>query len=366
MRPTATRSIPLGGAPPGLAVVRPVPVLVRGPEGDRGRPCIARGKLASARPEAGQLIGSIDWPASIEARVGDSTPTAECVFDRSGRLLRVLVDLDGPDPTPDLDPDLDPDPTPDPNPKSHPKGPEPTRDGTAETSIPIPEDAEMAANEKPKTDPDADAPEMGAAARPAKPATVEELQARLDTEVAEKERIRASLEKTKAEDLRKRRRLDELEAAEEERKNANLGETEKAARSRQELERRAVEAERLADARDRQISEMRLERLVEAEARKVKHNNADGFENPELVFRLIDRTRVEFDPDSGEWTGVREAVEKFAKDYPNLLKQKGRSPGSPPRDDYPGNPNRRPARGGDEAPVNVIDDLRRKVSYPGR
>jgi hypothetical protein len=181
------------------------------------------------------------------------------------------------------------------------------------------------------------------AQRDAGPPSVEDLQTQLRAEREEKERIRAALAKVNKEDQAKRRRLEDLEKAEQEKKDATLGETEREKKARVEAEHRAAEADRRVEAAERALDELRLERQVEAEARRF--NGGIGFVNPELAYKLIDRSRVDFDGDTSQWNGVREAVDKLAKDYPSLVAQKRPGPGSPPRDEFPGNtpPHRRGA-----------------------
>jgi hypothetical protein len=162
----------------------------------------------------------------------------------------------------------------------------------------------------------------------------------LRAQLADRDRKFKEVNRKAAEDRKYR---EEREAEEARRKQAELPEIEREKKALAEAERRAADADRRAEAAAQALDELRLERQVEAEARKF--NGGIGFVNPELAYKLIDRSRVDFDGDTSQWNGVREAVDKLAKDYPSLVAQKRPGPGSPPRDEFPGNtpPHRRGA-----------------------
>jgi hypothetical protein len=175
-----------------------------------------------------------------------------------------------------------------------------------------------------------EAPVMGAegnkpAVKPAPEPTIEELREQLDVERAEKERLKVANKKVSDEDSRKRRRLEELEKADEERQSANLGEVEKLKRAEATALHRAEAAEKRAEESAKIADAERMDREVERCAQKL------NFKYPHIVPSLVDRRSITVDEDTGRLLGVKEAVDRIAKEMPDLLNA-GRAGGTPARD----------------------------------
>jgi hypothetical protein len=151
-----------------------------------------------------------------------------------------------------------------------------------------------------------------------------------------------------------RERLDDLDRAAEERRKEELPEVE---RLRNDLRARDAEIRaregRVAEL-ERESTALRIAHQVEREAQKA------GFLYPEDVPKLVDASRIEVEPETGRILGVKEAVERLAKDRPGLLAapRGGGSPAAVPQ--------RRPVAGGanEAPPVDMRAELRRHVRYP--
>lgn len=189
--------------------------------------------------------------------------------------------------------------------------------------------------------------------------TTDELKAELDRQRAEKATMAAALKKANDEAKNRRHRLEELEAAEVERETASLGEAEKAKRASAERDQKSRDAELRADKAERALVAERIDRAVEREAA-----DAD-FLYPGDAPKLIDRDRVEIDPETGKISGVKEAVAALMKQRPGLVKAKSGG----------GSPQAIRARGSDggaggghsngaEKPVPIEQQLRGSVRYP--
>jgi len=111
-----------------------------------------------------------------------------------------------------------------------------------------------------------------------------------------------------------RRRLKELEEADRQRAEADLTETQRLQKRLDELE---AERERLATAQQEQAIRMAT---VTAAARQ-------GFANPELAFRLIDRSAVEMD-EAGEPRNIPALLAALLKAEPYLAGAATRPTGS--------------------------------------
>lgn len=143
--------------------------------------------------------------------------------------------------------------------------------------------------------------------------TADEYRAELAKIKAEKDRTAAALTKANKEAADRRRRLDELETAEAERTNAKLSEDERSKRANAEREQRAKDSESRAAKAEAALLSERVDRAVEREAAEVE------FLYPGDAPKLIDRDRVEIDPDTGKITGVKEAVAALIKQRPALV-----------------------------------------------
>lgn len=194
-----------------------------------------------------------------------------------------------------------------------------------------------------------------ASAPPAKPREMPET---LEDAQAELERTRTALAKANREATDRRKRVEEFEAAEEEKKNAQLTEAEKARKQSEVQAKKLTDAEADRDALRAELLQVRIAHAVEREA------TAAGFQYPEIVASLIEADRIEVDPDTGKFTGVKEAVNRVAKDRPGLLSAP-RGGGTPARTGptpRPGQPNGKPA-GQQQQPPELTDELRQSGRY---
>lgn len=96
-------------------------------------------------------------------------------------------------------------------------------------------------------------------------------------------------------------------------------------KAKTELEK-AQEAVKKAETEKKAALETANQRLINAEIKLAAQ--AAGFVDPADAIALIDRAGVKVD-DQGNVTGVKEAVEKLAKDKPHLIGQGGKPSGSP-------------------------------------
>jgi hypothetical protein len=140
----------------------------------------------------------------------------------------------------------------------------------------------------------------------------EELKAEVERIRAEKEQTAAALKKANEEAKKSRLRLADLERAEEERSQAKLTDEERARRANAEREQKFREAEDRATRVEALLQSERVDRAVE------RHAIEAGFLYPSDVPKLIDRDRITID-DDGRPAGIKEAVDRLAKDRPGLL-----------------------------------------------
>jgi hypothetical protein len=315
---------------------RPVPVFVRSISAPG---IVGRGSLVARSVEDGQLIGTVEWPSELEDQLGGSDLAARCEFDReTGRLLRVMVELEDDDEEPE-------DEASDAARDERPEAPQPQRGNAA-----------MAKDREPaETAEEEDRPATGSARtkdnKSAWSTAIDELPD--DPEVLRREAKRLDEARRKAmrEAADRRARIEELERAEQERQDATLSEAERARRDRELTERRLADAERRGTEAERRYRELQIDIEVERCAARM------GFTYPDTVPRLINRDRLEFEEDGGRVLGVKEAVENLAREKPDLLTRRGG--GTPPRTEYarPGSrPGETPPR--EPAPHNQPADLR--------
>jgi hypothetical protein len=102
-------------------------------------------------------------------------------------------------------------------------------------------------------------------------------------------------------------------------RDKDLPEMDKLKRDNAELESRATKAE--ADLAEARISNAFLTA------------NSHEWANPATALRLLDRSKIQIDPSTGDVSGVKDAAEALAKSDPYLLKPKSAEPGSgePPK-----------------------------------
>ena len=123
---------------------------------------------------------------------------------------------------------------------------------------------------------------------------------------AELASLRAALRAANAESMTRRKKLDELEAAEEERKAAQLSEVEKAKKAQ-------ADAEAKARATEERLRTAAIRNAVVLAASKA------NFYDPEDAFRLADLAEVQV-ADDGTVTGVDNALKTLTKAKPHLVK----------------------------------------------
>ena len=125
---------------------------------------------------------------------------------------------------------------------------------------------------------------------------------------AELERVKAALKTANSESASRRKRLEELEAAEADRAAAQLSEVEKAKKLAADAEAKAQAAERLRTAMVRNAVVVAASKL--------------NFYDPEDAFRLADLGDAQVGED-GKVTGVEDALKALAKAKPHLVKAAG-------------------------------------------
>jgi len=123
---------------------------------------------------------------------------------------------------------------------------------------------------------------------------------------AELASLRAALKAANAESATRRKRLEELESAEEERKAAQLSEVEKARKAQ-------ADAEARARATEERLRTAAIRNAVVLAASKA------NFYDPEDAFRLADLAAVQV-ADDGAVTGVDGALKELVKAKPHLVK----------------------------------------------
>jgi len=136
-------------------------------------------------------------------------------------------------------------------------------------------------------------------AQPAtKTLTVEEVQAQL-------EELRKQLSAVNKESAGRRKKIEEIEAAEAKRKQAELSELDQLKAKLAEQEKARLEAEGKA-------SEALIRHAVEMAAATMK------FHNPEIAYHLLDLAEVSIGED-GKVAGVEDALKKLIKSNPYLV-----------------------------------------------
>jgi hypothetical protein len=93
------------------------------------------------------------------------------------------------------------------------------------------------------------------------------------------------------------------------------------------IEARTVALRRQGDALKVELEEARMQLAVEREA------VAQGWPDPELAWRLIEREGIRKDPGTDDYIGVSEAVERVARSYPEVVEHGRSGGGTPPRGD---------------------------------
>ena len=142
----------------------------------------------------------------------------------------------------------------------------------------------------------------------------------LEQAQAELEKVRKALKDTNAESAGRRKRLEELEAAEQARQLANLSETEKQAHAAEALKQQAADLQKTIEVMQREHQEERVKYEV------MLHASGLGIVSPEAAVKLMDWNEIEYD-DSGKPKNVDAALKSLLKSYPFLSKQDTKSQG---------------------------------------
>lgn len=115
----------------------------------------------------------------------------------------------------------------------------------------------------------------------------------------EKDKLRKALKEANREAAARRKRLEELEAAEEQRKQSELSELDREKQAREKVEKE------LASERER-VSGLLIKSAFEVEASRV------GIAHPEDAYLLADKASIEVD-ENGKVTGVADAIKALVE-----------------------------------------------------
>lgn len=165
-------------------------------------------------------------------------------------------------------------------------------------------------------------------------------------------RERAARAKVNKESADRRHRLEELERAEQERKDAQLSETQRVERETKAERQKREDAERRAEAAEKKLIDQKIDTALFIEASK------RIWDYPETAAQLVNRRGIEYDEDNDKVHGVKEALDRLEKEKPGIG---GSSPkgGTPPREGP-----RRPAAPGERDQRNpFIDEFRGSGKY---
>lgn len=190
------------------------------------------------------------------------------------------------------------------------------------------DDQDREDNADPTPEPTSARPRPGDKVPPRKPDTTDDADA--DTLKAEVERLRRETKQKDTDAKNLRLKLQDFERRQQEEEDAKLTEAERVKKAREEAEERARAAEAALEKIRADLIEERIDRAIESAA-------AGLMEYPDTAPRLIDRSRVEYDPDTGFVKGAKDAVERLLKDKPGLSTVR-RGGGTPPRDTGPRRP----------------------------
>lgn len=164
----------------------------------------------------------------------------------------------------------------------------------------------------------------------------------LDQALAELERAKKMLKESNAESAGRRKRLEELEAAETQRQQAQMSEAEKALAATKRLQEQiATYEQQVAELRQASV---RYEVMLKAQEM--------GLIDLDAAVRLMDMGALEFD-EAGKPTNVEKVLKSLVTAKPYLVKQDAKSPGlgTPPQKP------RTPGAGSNERPVRRVTPL---------
>jgi hypothetical protein len=295
-----------GPDPPDAGPLADVPVF-----GALGSP--GTGRLVAASWRDGELHGELDIPPGWAEAADAGGLEAHCVWSPAGALERIVLARATPiTPTesPDTPPRRDRD-------GAGGRGPIPEPGGTTAMAATQTQHDERDDDPTAAARGDRDGAPAGDAGRGRDPDDPGDDPAALKAELERLRKAHADANR-KAETERKqyraaRERLDEIDRAAEERRKEELPEVE---RVRADLKARDAEIRARDDrlrAQEREIEDLRVDILVIQEA-------TGKFRNPKAALRLIDRDRIEVDPDTREvrLATVKDAIKRVLDEFPEL------------------------------------------------
>jgi regulator of replication initiation timing len=178
------------------------------------------------------------------------------------------------------------------------------------------------------------------------PDDVEELKSRLIKAVDHNQKL-------SRENAERRKRLDEIEETETKQREALLTEQDKAQRRLTKLEDENRTKDAAVASLQNELANTLIDHEIEREALRL------SFANPEHAPRLVDRDKIEFDPETRKVTGAKAALEKFLKDYPDYAGSAARGGTGPSRAPANGSGARSPSK-------KAIDPYEQELAELGR
>jgi Skp family chaperone for outer membrane proteins len=173
---------------------------------------------------------------------------------------------------------------------------------------------------------------------------------------AENERIKKALAETNRKALADRKRLEDIDREKQEREDEKLGEAERLKKQLKESEDAKRAAEQLAAKLEEQVIAGRIDQAIERAAKNL-------FIDPDLAPKVIDRTRITYDPDTDKISGIKEALEAVLKQFPTLggAQRGGGSPAAM-RTRQPGG-GHTPAASEADRMAGIREEMARMVDY---
>jgi hypothetical protein len=132
-----------------------------------------------------------------------------------------------------------------------------------------------------------------------------------ETLKAEAERLRKALSEANRKALADRKRLEDIDKENEARETAKLGEAEQLKR-----QLKALEAEKRAA--EHEAAQLKADLLTKRIDTEIERAAMGQFLHPELAPQVVDRERINHDPDTGKISGIKDAIEAVLKKYPGL------------------------------------------------
>jgi hypothetical protein len=132
-----------------------------------------------------------------------------------------------------------------------------------------------------------------------------------ETLKAEAERLRKALSEANRKALADRKRLEDIDKENEARETAKLGEAEQLKR-----QLKALEAEKRAA--EHEAAQLKADLIAKRIDTEIERAAMGHFLHPELAPQVVDRERINHDPDTGKISGIKDAIEAVLKKYPGL------------------------------------------------